>query len=333
MVCLTACAIGQRPKSAAEIYRMAKSAVVTVRTGDSAGTGFVVDDGHLVVTAYHVIKDTPYNIRVDQTGDSAVLLMGYDEAADVALLQLSRALPRKLALRTGASPDPGTKVFAIGTPLGYLDSTISEGIVSGIRRLGDVTWLQITAPISPGSSGGPVLDEQGRVVGLVKGVIEDGQSLNFAISAFNVRRALNRIKNQDDGIASNREARRSSSEVADLDSFFNELEPSHTKISKSNRKVRQVEYVLLKGVAATFWMYKYQNSFESAVKQKRSIYYLSRNGRLYYRDLDARVHYVTPPKNGFKVPVYLAKSFDVLQGYAGRSTGVKSLARFVEPFP
>lgn len=184
---------------AAAVYRKAKGAVVTVTTDDATGTGFVVGNADLVVTAWHVVKSSGHTIRVDRTGSSAVRLVGYDAEADVALLRLSRPLKTKLALRKGAAPEPGAKVYAVGNPLGFLESTITEGIVSGKRRVGSVAWLQITAQVSHGSSGGPVLDGQGRVVGMVKGTIEEGQGLNFAVSAFDVARAIDRIKALDRG--------------------------------------------------------------------------------------------------------------------------------------
>jgi hypothetical protein len=74
------------------------------------------------------------------------------------------------------------KVYAIGNPRG-LEGTFSEGLVSSIRRGDGAAMLQITAPISQGSSGGPVFDDRGRVVGVAVGMLEAGQNLNFAIPA------------------------------------------------------------------------------------------------------------------------------------------------------
>jgi hypothetical protein len=71
-------------------------------------------------------------------------------------------------------------VYAIGNPKG-LTGTISEGIVSGIRDLSSKSLIQITAPISPGSSGGPIINNSGQVIGVAVGTLTSGQNLNFAI--------------------------------------------------------------------------------------------------------------------------------------------------------
>ena len=184
---------------AASVYAKAKGAVVTIRTDTGSGTGFVVGDGTLVLTCWHVVKDADW-VRTDETGSRSVAVVGHDSVADVALLRLTKPIRRTLALRSGAAPPPGTKVYALGTPLGYLSSTITEGIVSGKRLMGDVAYLQITAPVSHGSSGGPVLDESGRVVGMVDFGDEKGHSLNFAVSSYNIRRAMETIR-KDERIA------------------------------------------------------------------------------------------------------------------------------------
>jgi hypothetical protein len=77
-------------------------------------------------------------------------------------------------------PEVGSRIYAIGSPNG-LTGTISEGIVSSIRNMEGIEMIQITAPISPGSSGGPVLDNNGNVIGIAKGTFSSGQNLNFAV--------------------------------------------------------------------------------------------------------------------------------------------------------
>jgi HEAT repeat protein len=84
----------------------------------------------------------------------------------------------------------GSKIFVIGTPLGFLENTISEGIVSGKRNLSSVRLLQITAPVSPGSSGSPVISSTGKVVGVVSFRLNAGESLNFATSAADVSKVI-----------------------------------------------------------------------------------------------------------------------------------------------
>src|SRR5205814_3847452 len=85
----------------------------------------------------------------------------------------------------------GDAVYAIGNPIG-LEGTFSQGVVSGVRAFGSDRLLQITAPISPGSSGGPVLDQTGTVVGVSVMSIVTGQNLNFAIPSEYVARLQSR---------------------------------------------------------------------------------------------------------------------------------------------
>jgi hypothetical protein len=89
---------------------------------------------------------------------------------------------------------PGEQVFAIGNPEG-LEKTISQGIVSGLRKKGDRDLLQITSPISHGSSGGPILNAKGEVVGVAVGTLEDGQNLNFAVPVAYVKSFLEQEPN------------------------------------------------------------------------------------------------------------------------------------------
>lgn len=181
-----------KPLTAAEIYRRFKGAVVTVTTPSSSGTGFVIgDDPRLIVTAYHVIADEPDAVRVDRTGNDKVRVVGFDETRDVALLEISKPIATAIELKELAPPPPpGTKIYVISNPLGFLDSTLSDGIVSGLRKSGNQRRLQFTASISHGSSGAPVMDERGLVVGMVASTIEEGQSLNFAVLADDIAKAV-----------------------------------------------------------------------------------------------------------------------------------------------
>ena len=85
----------------------------------------------------------------------------------------------------------GDRVYAIGNPHG-LTNTLSDGLVSGVRKSGGLDFIQTNAAISPGSSGGPLLDENGRVVGVTKAYIEEGQNLNLAVPAASVRSLLDK---------------------------------------------------------------------------------------------------------------------------------------------
>ena len=99
---------------------------------------------------------------------------------DLALLKFSATDVAYLELGSSAKAVEGQRVLVIGNPEG-LQGTVSDGIISAFRE--DRNLIQITAPVSPGSSGSPVLDESGQVIGMATLVYREGQNLNFAISS------------------------------------------------------------------------------------------------------------------------------------------------------
>jgi hypothetical protein len=116
-------------------------------------------------------------------------ILGYDEQVDLAILFVQSAEHQPLAflrLADSRSVQEGQHILVIGNPEGLYGS-ISDGIISSIRHY-PKNWLQITAPISPGSSGSPVMNDQGGVVGVVKAFWIEGQNLNIAIPADQIER-------------------------------------------------------------------------------------------------------------------------------------------------
>jgi hypothetical protein len=103
-----------------------------------------------------------------------------DAERDLVVLKLSGARAPKLVLGDSEGVEIGDTVYAVGNPQG-LEGTFSQGIVSGVREVGANKLLQVTAPISPGSSGGPVLNVRGEVIGVSVATFRGGQNLNFAI--------------------------------------------------------------------------------------------------------------------------------------------------------
>lgn len=151
------------------------------------GSGFVVADG-LVATARHgLLAADGAEIQLRDGRSLAVRGIAADDAAhDLALLAVawpngfSDVAPLPLA---SLPPRVGARVSVFGSPLG-LEATVADGIVSAVGELpGLGPVLTISAPISPGSSGGPVVDEHGRVVGIVRGKHPGGENLNFASQA------------------------------------------------------------------------------------------------------------------------------------------------------
>lgn len=148
----------------------------------SQGSGFFVGE-NLIATNLHVVEGSSTGYakligkrqRYDIRGH-----VGIDKRRDLILLRLSGGAAPALPIGTDDEVAVGDEVFAIGNPQG-LEGTFSQGIVSGIRAVGQDSLLQITAPISPGSSGGPVVDAAGKVIGIAVATIRSGQNLNFAI--------------------------------------------------------------------------------------------------------------------------------------------------------
>ena len=148
----------------------------------SYGSGFFVAPD-VVATNFHVIEHaiSGYARIVGQEAQYEIIgLVAADSSRDLVLLKLKGVAGRPLSLGDSNALAIGDEIFAVGNPQG-LEGTFSQGIVSSIRRQGDQSLIQITAAISPGSSGGPVLNVRGDVVGVAVGGIMGGDALNFAI--------------------------------------------------------------------------------------------------------------------------------------------------------
>lgn len=161
----------------------------------SLGSGFFVQED-IVATNAHVIEDgvTGYAKIVGEKSEYDVLgFVGCDAGRDLVLLKLSGAKAPTLTIGDSRRVVVGEEIYVVGNPQG-LEGTFSRGIVSGIRQIDSDTILQITAPISPGSSGGPVLNSQGEVVGVAFATFESGQNLNFAIPAHYVETLISTVK-------------------------------------------------------------------------------------------------------------------------------------------
>jgi len=142
-------------------------------------------DNNTVVTNYHVIDGTYAIIAYNSEGtvESKIsTVLAYSEKEDLAILRCEQAVNvAPLTIGNSNEVKQGDKVFAVGYPLG-LSNTLSDGIVSSLYKDENyVDLIQITAPISPGSSGGALFNENGDVVGIVCASYENGQNMNLAI--------------------------------------------------------------------------------------------------------------------------------------------------------
>jgi S1-C subfamily serine protease len=171
-----------------EIAANAHASLLMVRAlgarGDTVGlgTGFVVSPDGLFITNYHVIEEAA-RLQVSLLDGGTwtdVSLVAGDPASDLALMQLPARGLRHLTLGSDGGMEVGDKVYVMGNPLG-MSGTFTDGMVSGKRPLEGVSMLQISAPISPGSSGGPVMNERGEVIGVATMMVMGGQNLNMAV--------------------------------------------------------------------------------------------------------------------------------------------------------
>jgi serine protease Do len=178
------------PLTPAEIAARATPSICTVRSPHGLGTGFVVDASGIIATNLHVIAGETELIAVfaDKRKMPVLEVVAYSERHDLALLRVKPTKPL-VALPLGDSDllRPGDPVVAIGDPLG-LEDTVSNGLISAIRTIdAKLTVLQISAPIAPGSSGGPIFDDHGEVVGVATAFSREGQNLGFGMPSHYVK--------------------------------------------------------------------------------------------------------------------------------------------------
>ena len=158
----------------------------------SYGSGFFVSQEH-IVTNYHVIAGAAHGTAKIVGKTRTYLIQGViaiDINNDLALLQVTIPGVKPLRLGDNDKVRIGDQVYVAGSPKG-LEGTFSDGIISRISRWEGKERLQMTAPISSGSSGGPVLNSKGKVIGVAFMAIEGGQNLNFAIPSKYVKALLN----------------------------------------------------------------------------------------------------------------------------------------------
>jgi S1-C subfamily serine protease len=178
------------------ISREANGSIVSIVMSDkdghpiAQGSGFLISKDGRVVTNYHVIRNGRSALVKLPNGTFFTVdgVLASDKIRDVAVIEAHGSDFRTLTLGDSDRLQVGEEVVAIGNPLS-LESTVSNGIVSAIRTVEDEggKFVQITAPISPGSSGGPLFNMAGQVVGITTSHLVGGQNLNFAIPINDVK--------------------------------------------------------------------------------------------------------------------------------------------------
>ena len=174
------------------IYQRVAPSVVAIQAGRGFGTGVIVADDGTIITANHVIANASAIVVTYADGTlTRATVVSANKQLDIALLAPAR-LPRIVVPATlGGGADVGAPVVAIGDPLGLTDS-VSSGVVSGLDRSADTDTgkrsglIQFDAAVNPGSSGGPLLDGRGMVIGIVVALADpDGRDafagIGFAV--------------------------------------------------------------------------------------------------------------------------------------------------------
>lgn len=176
-------------KSFEELARLASSIVMIAvydRKGSpiATGSGIMTGRAGYILTNNHVTAGGRFfDVRIED--DEKIYrtneIIKYNSVLDLAVLRIDRCLEPLPIYRGKKNLVRGQKVVAIGSPLGLFNS-VSDGIISGFRKIDSVNMIQFTAPISHGSSGGAVLNMQGEVIGISTAGFDEGQNINLAVN-------------------------------------------------------------------------------------------------------------------------------------------------------
>ncbi len=333
---LTASEIAERVSQSVfyiEVYDNKKNAV-------ASGSGFFVTSDGVAVTNYHVIEDTSSAQITMTNGDvfRVEQVIAFDKALDIAIIRISKtALSGKTVsgfpdVEMGDSDTikAGQTIYAIGSPAG-LQNTISNGIISNVnRQLEGNSFIQITAAISHGSSGGALVNEYGEVLGITSAGIEDAENIGFAIpiniiKAFDLTtqgKPYNEFLHEDSGFI---------------------LELSETTVNVAVGETKEVlVYAEGKGKWSIYWDTKQEYIVDCDwgdwLKENESVCNLKITGlregvatvtvfsNVDFKGVDITVH-VTPAKNGYYASEYYPSSKVSVPTYTSvtgdKSTGFK----------
>ncbi|MGN6109938.1 MAG: S1C family serine protease [Kofleriaceae bacterium] len=194
----------RKPLTARDIVQLSSPSIVRIEAkgpgGEQVGTGFIVGQQGVVATNLHVIAGTSeISVKMSDGAHYRVAqIINVDPGRDLALVKFDPPRPvPSLRLGDSSKVSAGDQIVAIGNPLGVFENTVSEGLISSVREVcsasdvatknprcpGELTFLQISAPISQGSSGGPLFNQYGEVVGVTTAIIASGQLINLAMPA------------------------------------------------------------------------------------------------------------------------------------------------------
>lgn len=191
-ICLAEAAFSENPDA---VERAADSVFMLEvygknRSRMAIGSGFIAFERNMIVTNYHVIEGGSYIVANSDDGERYAVrsIAAADEKLDIAILRLDPDVSyAPLVFDTGTELKRSMRVVAIGSPAGLMN-TISLGNISAFYHEASKDWIQFTAPISSGSSGGPLLNDQGKVIGVTTATYASAQNVNMAVRASDVVR-------------------------------------------------------------------------------------------------------------------------------------------------
>ncbi|RYD74516.1 MAG: trypsin-like serine protease [Sphingobacteriales bacterium] len=180
--------------STREMLKSASGSVVTVENDEGFGSGVIISNDGYIITNHHVIKPALATKVILQNKAYTAEVISLNSDYDLALLKINAKELPALRLAVKNLAEPGDEVFAIGTPLNKnLGSTVTKGIISGFREINGVKFIQTDVSINSGNSGGPLLNEEGEIVGIttVKLAGRGVEGVGFCILSTEVLDMLN----------------------------------------------------------------------------------------------------------------------------------------------
>ena len=184
----------KQPLEPKQILQRESPGIVTIYAVDRSGkpfalgSGFIVRSNGVIVTNFHVVRgafDAQIELKQGEIYEH-VRVIDYDERRDVIILKISALDLPTVTLGESSTVEAGDRAYAIGHPEG-LPLTISDGLVSNLLIINGTEQMQISVPISHGSSGGPLYNIYGQVIGITAAGMKEGQNLNFAVSLAGLR--------------------------------------------------------------------------------------------------------------------------------------------------
>ena len=191
-----------KPLTAPEAIARALAAVVRIETDLGLGSGFIIDSDGLILTNNHVISDAEEVTVFLEDGTSFDgTILGRDLVRDLAVVKIEATDLTALELGTLSRVPLGSDVVVLGYPLGIEDLSVASGLVSSIRldKGRNITWIQTDAAVNPGNSGGPLLNLQGQVIGVVSAKFVGAaiEGVGFAVSSNTVILYLDRLLEEE----------------------------------------------------------------------------------------------------------------------------------------